>query len=295
MFYFIFFSTKRVDHSNTRLASQLDRNPGSDDNNLNSIFYEHLTRSLQHSLCGDLLLGRWGNYSTGDCFILASDYLNALVHLIEIGNGLVTFQLRGLEFRGTYCQQREVEAITEGVEEDEGFCCCEPGHVPHVLSFNAAFGQRWLAWEVVVTKYILEGYSITDNSAASMLQVFDLRRVLTTYYVKGIIYYVTTSSKLEEWLANETMQEGLRLCADRNYVDVDPTFNPNIDEDYDHRLAGISRESFCVIYLSWIEYCSSRRAKPLDVDKDSSLVTLCYGLCVLGRRALGTASHHMSR
>ncbi|XP_054386256.2 pecanex-like protein 1 isoform X8 [Pongo abelii] len=288
------YNTKRVDHSNTRLASQLDRNPGSDDNNLNSIFYEHLTRSLQHSLCGDLLLGRWGNYSTGDCFILASDYLNALVHLIEIGNGLVTFQLRGLEFRGTYCQQREVEAITEGVEEDEGFCCCEPGHIPHMLSFNAAFSQRWLAWEVIVTKYILEGYSITDNSAASMLQVFDLRKVLTTYYVKGIIYYVTTSSKLEEWLANETMREGLRLCADRNYVDVDPTFNPNIDEDYDHRLAGISRESFCVIYLNWIEYCSSRRAKPVDVDKDSSLVTLCYGLCVLGRRALGTASHHMS-
>ncbi|XP_068802228.1 pecanex-like protein 1 isoform X9 [Struthio camelus] len=288
------YNTKRVDHSNTRLASQLDRNPGSDDNNLNSIFYEHLTRSLQHSLCGDLLLGRWGNYSTGDCFILASDYLNALVHLIEIGNGLVTFQLRGLEFRGTYCQQREVEAITEGVEEDEGFCCCEPGHLPHMLSFNAAFGQRWLAWEVLVTKYVLEGYSITDNSAASMLQVFDLRKILTTYYVKGIIYYVTTSPKLEEWLANETMQEGLRLCTDCNYVDVDPTFNPNIDEDYDHRLAGISRESFCVIYLNWIEYCCSRREKPLDSSKDSSLVTLCYGLCVLGRRALGTASHHMS-
>ncbi|KAF7251947.1 Pecanex-like protein 1 [Varanus komodoensis] len=253
------YNTKRVDHSNTRLASQLDRNPGSDDNNLNSIFYEHLTRSLQHSLCGDLLLGRWGNYSTGDCFILASDYLNALVHLIEIGNGLVTFQLRGLEFRGTYCQQREVEAITEGVEEDEGFCCCEPGHIPHMLSFNAAFGQRWLAWEVLVTKYVLEGYSITDNSAASMLQVFDLRKILTTYY--GIIYYVTSSPKLEEWLSNETMQEGLQQCADQNYVDVDPTFNPNIDEDYDHCLAGISRESFCVIYLNWIEYCCSRREK----------------------------------
>lgn len=28
IFYFVFFSTKRVDHSNTRLASQLDRNPG---------------------------------------------------------------------------------------------------------------------------------------------------------------------------------------------------------------------------------------------------------------------------
>ncbi|XP_018086583.1 pecanex-like protein 1 isoform X7 [Xenopus laevis] len=288
------YNTKRVDHSNTRLASQLDRNPGSDDNNLNSIFYEHLTRSLQHSLCGDLLLGRWGNYNTGDCFILASDYLNALVHLIEIGNGLVTFQLRGLEFRGTYCQQREVEAITEGVEEDEGFCCCEPGHIPHMLSFNAAFGQRWLAWEVLVTKYVLEGYSITDNSAASMLQVFDLRRILTTYYVKGIIYYVTASAKLEEWLTNETMQEGLRQCSDHCYVDVDPTFNPNIDEDYDLRLAGISRESFCASYLNWIKYCSSRREKPLDAEKDSPLVTLCYGLCILGRRALGTASHHMS-
>jgi len=73
---------------------------GSDDNNLNSIFYEHLTRSLQHSLCGDLMMGRWGPFSTGDCFVLASDYLNALVHIIEVGNGLVTFQVRGLEFRG---------------------------------------------------------------------------------------------------------------------------------------------------------------------------------------------------
>jgi len=97
---YIVCSTKRVDHSNTRLASQLDYNPGTDDNNLNSIFYEHLTRSLQHSLCGDLLLGRWGSVLQGDCFIIASDYLNALVHIVEMGNGFVTFQLRGLEFRG---------------------------------------------------------------------------------------------------------------------------------------------------------------------------------------------------
>lgn len=47
--------------------------------------------------------------------VLASDYLNCLVHIIELGNGLCTFQMRGLEFRGTYCQQREVEAISEGL------------------------------------------------------------------------------------------------------------------------------------------------------------------------------------
>lgn len=145
---------------------------------------------------------------------------------------------------GTYCQQREVEAITEGVKDNWGkatlsstimymyllyysrfkelyiencilylfislkfftsivkwlikclyyrnhilflflgFCCCEPGHLPHFLSLNAAFNQRWLAWEVVVTKYILEGYSISDNSAATMVQGFDARRVLLNYYI----------------------------------------------------------------------------------------------------------------
>lgn len=85
---------------------------------------------------------------------------------------------------GTYCQQREVEAITEGVEEDDSCCCCEPGHLPHVLSCNAAFNLRWLAWEVTTTKYLLEGYSISENNAATMLQVYDLRKLLVTYYLK---------------------------------------------------------------------------------------------------------------
>ncbi|KAB0407477.1 hypothetical protein E2I00_007649, partial [Balaenoptera physalus] len=272
------YNTKRVDHSNTRLVTQLDRNPGADDNNLNSIFYEHLTRSLQHTLCGDLVLGRWGNYGPGDCFVLASDYLNALVHLIEVGNGLVTFQLRGLEFRGTYCQQREVEAITEGVEEDEGCCCCEPGHLPRVLSFNAAFGQRWLAWEVTASKYVLEGYSISDNNAASMLQVFDLRKILITYYVRSIIYYVSRSPKLEAWLSHEGIATALRPVRAPGYADSDPTFSL----------------SFPVPGLSWALGTGVLVPQPVDQDWNSPLVTLCFGLCVLGRRALGTASHSMS-
>ncbi|XP_071961858.1 pecanex-like protein 1 isoform X2 [Antedon mediterranea] len=288
------YNTKRVDHSNTRLASQLERNPGSDDNNLNSIFYEHLTRSLQTSLYGDLALGRWGTVQAGDCYILASDYLNALVHIIELANGLVTFQLRGLEFRGTYCQQREVEAITEGVDEDDGCCCCSPGHFPHMLSANAAFNQRWLAWEVSAIKYVLEGYSISDNCAASMLQVFDLRKILITYYVKSIIYYVVRSPKVEQWVSNEAIQEAFKPCLERNYADLDPTFNPKIDEDYDHINTGISRHSFCNVYLNWIQHCASRRQQPINCDKDSHLVSLCFGMCVLGRRALGTASHHLS-
>uniref|UniRef100_A0A7N8X8W1 Pecanex-like protein n=1 Tax=Mastacembelus armatus TaxID=205130 RepID=A0A7N8X8W1_9TELE len=262
---------------------------GCDDNNLNSIFYEYLTRSLQHSLCGDLMLGRWGNYSSGDCFILASDYLNALVHLIEIGNGLVTFQLRGLEFRGTYCQQREVEAITEGVEEDDACCCCEPGHLPHMLSCNAAFNLRWLAWEVMATKYLLEGYSISENNAATMLQVYDLRKLLITYYLKSIIYYLIQSPKLSTWLKDATIHEALQSYTKWHHIERDPqVFSVKIDEDYVHCLQGVTRASFCNVYLEWIQYCR------VDCDEDSPLVTLSYALSVLGRRSLGTASHNMS-
>ncbi|KFO34235.1 Pecanex-like protein 2 [Fukomys damarensis] len=292
------YNTRRVDNSNTRLAVQIERDAGGDDNNLNSIFYEHLTRTLQESLCGDLVLGRWGNYSSGDCFILASDDLNAFVHLIEIGNGLVTFQLRGLEFRGTYCQQREVEAIMEGDEEDRGCCCCQPGHLPHLLSCNAAFHLRWLTWEVTRTQYILEGYSIIDNNAATMLQVFDLRRVLIRYYIKSIIYYMVTSPKLLSWVKNESLLKSLQPFAKWHHIECDlAMFNINIDDDYVPCLQGITRASYCNVYLEWIQYCAGKRQEPsktLDSDEDSALVTLSFALCILGRRALGTAAHNMA-
>ncbi|AWP13764.1 putative pecanex-like protein 2 [Scophthalmus maximus] len=289
------YNTKRIDNSNSRLVSQVDKETGCDDNNLNSIFYEYLTRSLQHSLCGDLMLGRWGNYSAGDCFILASDYLNALVHLVEIGNGLVTFQLRGLEFRGTYCQQREVEAITEGVEEDDACCCCEPGHLPHMLSCNAAFNLRWLAWEVMATKYLLEGYSISENNAATMLQVYDLRKLLITYYLKSIIYYLVHSPKLSTWLKDANVQEALQSYTKWHHIERDPqVFSVKIDEDYVHCLQGVTRASFCNVYLEWIQFCAGKMEMLVDSDEDSPLVTLSYALSVLGRRSLGTASHNMS-
>ncbi|XP_020803521.1 LOW QUALITY PROTEIN: protein pecanex [Drosophila serrata] len=253
------YNTRRIDHSNTRLSSQLERDLGADDNNLNSIFYEHLTRSLQHSLCGDLLMGRWGNVNQGDCFVLASDDLNCLVHIIELGNGLCTFQMRGLEFRGTYCQQREVEAITEDVEDNDGCCCCDPGHLPRLLSANAMFSTRWLAWQVVAAQYVIEGYSISDNLASATLQVFEYRKVLITYYIKSIIYYVVRNPKLEQWLASGPIQDALQHTLARQFVDLDPIFNFNLDEDFDFRAVGITRSSFCHVYLKWINYCVDMR------------------------------------
>ncbi|KAG7261022.1 hypothetical protein CRUP_012894 [Coryphaenoides rupestris] len=181
------YNTKRIDNSNSRLVSQVDKETGCDDNNLNSIFYEYLTRSLQHSLCGDLLLGRWGNCSAGDCFILASDYLNALVHLIEIGNGL----------------------------------------------------------------YLLEGYSISENNAATMLQVYDLRKLLITYYLK--------SPKLHGWLEDTSMQDALQSYTKWHHIERDPqVFSVKIDEDYVHCLQGVTRASFCNVHLEWVQYCAGK-------------------------------------
>ncbi|CAH0560950.1 unnamed protein product [Brassicogethes aeneus] len=286
------YNTRRVDHSNTPLSSHLDRNLGADDNNLNSIFYEHLTRSLQHSLCGDLVMGRWGPVNQGDCFVLASDYLNCLVHIIELGNGLVTFQMRGLEFRGTYCQQREVEAITEGVEENDGCCCCDTGHLPNMLSVNAAFSQRWLAWEVTASKYILEGYSISDNSAVSMLQVFEFRKVLVSYYVKSIIFYTVRSPKLEEWLSSQTILKALQPIEQRNFVDLDPVFNAKIDEDFDVQNSGMTKNMFMQVHGEWIAYCVEKTEKNVECEANSTLVLLCFALSLLGRRTLGAVSHN---
>ena len=220
------YNTKRVDHSNLRLSSQLERGPMLDDSNLNAIFYEHLTRSLQQSLAGDLLLGRWAStVHPGDCFILASLYLNCLVHIIEVGNGFVTFQVRGLEFRGTYCHQREVEAISEDMNDGGGFCCCTVGSAPGLLSINNMFALRWLAWEVTASKYIIDGYSITDNSAVNLLQLHELRRLLVSLYVKCIIYYSLSSQNFAKWLTNETVLKALQpIIVDPHYVDNDQMF-----------------------------------------------------------------------
>ncbi|XP_047133390.1 pecanex-like protein 3 isoform X2 [Hydra vulgaris] len=288
------YNTKRVDHSNTRFSMQIDSNPGSDDNNLNSIFYEHLTRSLQNSLCGDLLLGRWGKFASGDCFIMASYNLNALVHIIEVGNGFVTFQLRGLEFRGTYCQQREVEAITEDVDDDKGFCCFQPGHAANMLSLNSCFSQHWLAWEVAQSKYIVEGYSVNDNTASTMFQLFDLRKVFVTYYVTSIIFYCIRNKKLKQWLSDSSLMGQLNDLKSADFVDLDAIFRPVTDKDYDLTSGGITRERFLQNYHEWIKCCNEKRVndKVEEDGAESNLVTLCFALSLLGRRLLSTASNN---
>lgn len=78
---------------------------------------------------------------------------------------------------------------------------------------------------------------------------------------QSIIFYAVGSSCLENWLSSPVILEALQPYCDRNFVDLDPVFNMNIDEDYDFRAAGITRNSFCSLYLDWIQYCADKREK----------------------------------
>ncbi len=99
-------------------------------------------------------------------------------------------------FSGTYCHQREVEAITESIADDEGCCCSEPGHLPFMLSCNKTFSSRGLAWEVVSSCYTLHGYSISENQAHLVFNSFDYRKGYITYYIKVGVIWTTLFSFL---------------------------------------------------------------------------------------------------
>ncbi|XP_019858793.1 PREDICTED: pecanex-like protein 1 isoform X1 [Amphimedon queenslandica] len=283
------YNTKRRDTSNTRLEQQLEtniRNPNPD--HLDSLFYEQLSWSLQRDLCGDIMLGRWGRVTSGDFFILTNDQLNALVHIIEIGNGFVTFQLRGLEFRGTYCHQREREAIAEPFSDDEGCCCCR---LPYTLACNKALCARWMAWEVISSSYTLHGYSISENQAHLAFNAFDYKKMFVTYYVKCIIYYLFKYPQLLELLSNEQLQESLALLTDPDSSDLDPLFDQHRNIDYSSTSGGISRRNFVTSHYDFILTCvrkSSIGATEIDTSEESFLVTLCFAYSLLGRRLFFT-------
>ncbi|KHJ42442.1 pecanex protein [Trichuris suis] len=127
--------------------------------------------------------------------------------------------------------------------------------------------------------------------------LIELRKLLITLYVKCIIYFAIKSNRITDWLQLESIIDVLDLVQyNPEYVDVDPTFCYQNDEDYDVKRNGISYESFCVVYLSWITCCADRSGKSLTEDTKygnqvrKMVVALCYLLSLFGRRLLGAAA-----
>lgn len=91
--------------------------------------------------------------------------------------------------------------------------------------------------------------------------------------------------------------EWIQYCASRRSQVWPPlpwaAFSPPWESPFHPQPFG-PNPRFPVPRLSWALGMGVLVPQPVDQDWNSPLVTLCFGLCVLGRRALGTASHSMS-
>lgn len=112
------------------------------------------------------------------------------------------------------------------------------------------------------TLYLLGSHTVFLYVSLIKYIFFYISYVLSDFlyfFPQSIIYYAVRSPRLEHWLENPSIRQALELTKDDSYVDLDPTFNTHVDDDYDHRMSGISRQSFCNMYLNWIQHCASRQ------------------------------------
>lgn len=80
------------------------------------------------------------------------------------------------------------------------------------------------------------------------------------FSLQSIIYYMVTSPKLLSWIKNESLLKSLQPFAKWHYIERDlAMFNINVDDDYVPCLQGITRASYCNVYLEWIQYCARKR------------------------------------
>ena len=55
-----------------------------------------------------------------------------------------------------------------------------------------------------------------------------------------------------------------------HHIERDPgVFSVKIDEDYVHCLQGVTRASFCNVYLEWIQYCANKREQVSQEDRQT--------------------------
>lgn len=288
------YKTKHMDQSNTKMATKYDA--GARANNLNSLFYHHQLHKLQEYLSQDIAAGRFGSVQPGDVYILLDNdnHMTSFLHIMELGGGFVGFQLRGLEFTGTFCQAREVEALEEDVRDKLGCCCFSRcGGLFGCLALNTMVRERWQTWRQISAGYVLPGYSISLNPAGSMFQSFELIRVVSGYFTRAIIYFAASHPSLDQWLENEAVVAAISGILP-DYVDLYDSFNVQTDPDFDIEKGGISLQSFCEYFGPWLAYCWRQRpsgraedeATGEPVDVPTVIARFCFLLAMMGRRLL---------
>ena len=251
-------------------------------NNLNSVFYHHLLRQLEIQLCSSIEEGKFGTVQAGDVFLLTDmedgegNNMTAFMHIIDRGNGFVSFQLRGLEFVGTFCQLKEQEALRHSHRQDRGalsqrFECCHK-KCSKLLPVSTAMKLRWQTWASINDCYTVPGYSISINAAESMFQSFDQQKLLITRLSQAVIYYVVAHPDLLKWMSVSKVREKLDAV---NFTSTEKHrhMNGRLDADYDSARGGISLGSFAAKYFEWMTYCNQHR----DIPVTAAVLREAYG------------------
>lgn len=76
--------------------------------------------------------------------------------------------------------------------------------------------------------------------------------------------------------------DSLKPMQDKQFVDLDPVFNFNIDEDFDINKSGMTMPWFLMAHGEWITFCVEKFGKTVDSSRESPLVLLCFALGLLG-------------
>lgn len=104
---------------------------------------------------------------------------------------------------------------------------------------------------------------------------------------------MVTSPKLVSWVKNESLLKSLQPFAKWHHIERDlAMFNINIDDDYVPCLQGITRASYCNVFLEWIQYCAGKRqevgrgagAERLSASQESKVLNPLFPPALQGRQ-----------
>lgn len=299
------YRTQRKDMSNMTLSQSLGISNSTgewDANNLNSIFYDHLVVAIRRALPRITRTGELGALTAGDIICIKKDKLFAMIHFIEVGNGFCSFQVRGVEFKGTICQEREQEAVESALENegnrflDNVSSKLEQGCKPCAPCFNAiqlrkiqdSLSSLWYTWHVVHSNLELETYNVIENPAESIFMTNENRAHEITLYVRCCIYYLIKRNELDYWISGDSPFSTVLSSIDP--ADYDPAFSPTFDADYDPVNDRISLGSFASAFGETVRACITQREKHKSVTYDDNhrerIHRLAFAVSLVARRAL---------
>jgi len=206
-----------------------------------------------------------------------------------MGNGFCTFQVRGMEFKGTYCQEREIEAIMKySTPEDleHRYCGCCRNDLD-ILSITDILTFRWTSWEVINTSFVVNTYEVLVTQAPSMFDSYYFRMNVIKYFIICIAYFFTQNSSFESWITNDNLVSYF-IHFSPGTMDFDPIFRKEIDVDYDESAQGVSLRSFYNHFGKWIHLCVTNYHPDFNgqTDINSTVVKFVFALSLVGRRAL---------